>query len=394
MSDQQIQQFMTLTNCSADVATQFINKSNGDLEDAINKYYASLLEGKEKKSESEAPLRDYRSNASSSVGNANASHPSSAASGKSVSSTGPKKKETPKFRTISQIVKEAQADDEDDDEARHTFAGGETSGLEVTDPNDSNSLIRDLLDKARRGGERGASGDEEQAPGKKAFSGKGYRLGSSVNAVPEVLEDPEQAVPAKPKKVTREITFWKEGFQVSEDGQLYRYDDPANSYYLNELNRGRAPLKLLNVEFGQEVDVNVYKKLDESYKPPKRKYGGFEGSGRRLGSPIPGDAATVENESARKEPSVDVPVSSEPEKVEEPKGDVSVQIRYANGKREIVRCNSTDTIQFLYDHVKKNTDDPRPFNLNQTHPVKPINQLESTIGEQNLCNSVVVQRWV
>ena len=71
--------------------------------------------------------------------------------------------------------------------------------------------------------------------------------------------------------------------------------NPANSFYLSELNQGRAPLKLLDVQFGQEVEVNVYKKLDEVLiKLPKRKLGGFSGQGQRLGSPIPGESSPAE----------------------------------------------------------------------------------------------------
>ena len=35
----------------------------------------------------------------------------------------------------------------------------------------------------------------------------------------------------------RHLTFWQEGFTV-EDGDLMRYDDPANSEILTSLNAG------------------------------------------------------------------------------------------------------------------------------------------------------------
>ena len=38
-------------------------------------------------------------------------------------------------------------------------------------------------------------------------------------------------------KVTRYLTFWRDGFSV-DDGQLYRYDDPANQTMLNAINSG------------------------------------------------------------------------------------------------------------------------------------------------------------
>lgn len=250
------------------------------------------------------------------------------------------------------------------------------------------------MEKAKRTGEQMEEGDlpsHSQQP-KHEFTGKGYRLGSMVDKPSEVVEDftPEDEH-KETGKVTREITFWKEGFQVGA-GKLYRYDDPANAFFLNELNQGRAPLKLLNVELGQEVEVNVFKKLDESYKPPKRKLGGFQGSGQRLGSPIPGDSMSpgvVET--------VTIPATTEApkEEVKKIEGDISVQIRYATGKREVYHCNSTDKVSSLYHHVKANTDDhSRNFTLNYAFPVNPIENMDQTLIEADLKNSVVVQRWV
>jgi UBX domain-containing protein 1 len=35
----------------------------------------------------------------------------------------------------------------------------------------------------------------------------------------------------------RHLTFWREGFSV-EDGELRRYDDPAQAQILSEINAG------------------------------------------------------------------------------------------------------------------------------------------------------------
>lgn len=395
-SDSDIQQFMALTNCPLDVAQQYLIES-GELSEALNVYYSKQAGSSTENASLEAsePLKGSRSSSE---------RPSSTPSGQSQNSRKSENKlgnngGKPKFMSFSDMVRGHADEDDEDDENRNTFAGGETSGLEVTDPNDSNSLIKDLLEKAKRGAQQHSEDADSDAQKRvHQFSGKGYRLGSVVDRANEVVEDlPEQPLPSKPKKVTREITFWKEGFQVGE-GPLYRYDDPTNGFYLNELNQGRAPLKLLDVEFGQEVDVNVYKKLEESYQPPKRKLGGFQGHGQRLGSPIPG-----ESPSSSVEPNLPVEaeaeVSTEPEikgvEVQEIKGDSSVQIRYASGKREILRCNATDTVQFLYDHVRANTQDlTRAFTLNYAFPVKPLENFDSTLKDADLLNAVVVQRWV
>lgn len=91
-----------------------------------------------------------------------------------------------------------------------------------------------------------------------------------------------------------------------EDGELMRYDDPANDQILAEINAGcvsftihatgcikynvgsRAPPQILNVLPGQPVELRVAKRLSENYTPPpKRPTAAFGGSGNRLGSPAP-----------------------------------------------------------------------------------------------------------
>ncbi|KAH3902617.1 related to UBX domain-containing protein 1 [Saccharomycodes ludwigii] len=394
MSDQNIQKFMELTSASANVAQDYLLESNDELDTAINSFFADRHDDKTYK-------REHEKEAKSGIAKPIQKQPSPISSG-----TNPRKKENtskPKFKSFSELLRSNSNDGDDDpDNKRNTFAGGETSGLEVTDPNDSNFLIRDLLEKAKRGGELPSGSDDNddnESQNSSHFTGKGYRLGSTIDVPSAVVEDfSHEPNNSAPRRVTREITFWKEGFQVGPDGPLYRYDDPANAFYLKELNQGRAPLKLLNVEFGQEVDVNVYKKLDESYKPPKRKLGGFQGQGQRLGSPVPGDSyesAAVERED--EEAATKQSHEQTNKKEEEPKkGDTSIQIRYANGKREILHCNSTDKVEFLYDYVKNsvNNDSTRIFTLNHTFPVKPIENMDYTIKEEGLCNATVVQRWV
>lgn len=233
--------------------------------------------------------------------------------------------------------------------------------------------------------------DEDEGDHQPKFSGTGFKLGDGVEPSQEV-KDPEEAAAKKtPAKVSREIIFWKQGFTVA-DGPLHRYDDPNNAAVLQELNRGRVPMSLLDVEFGQDVDVSVYKKTDEDWTPPKRKLGGFHGLGQRLGSPVPGEATLVVSEP---EPVV-APAATNPTPPEEV-GDSPVQIRFANGKRASHKFNSTDSISVVYDFVRSHPDSTpgRLFILSHAFPVKPIEELDATTVEAaKLKNAVVVQRWV
>ncbi|SMN20615.1 similar to Saccharomyces cerevisiae YBL058W SHP1 UBX (ubiquitin regulatory X) domain-containing protein that regulates Glc7p phosphatase activity and interacts with Cdc48p [Maudiozyma saulgeensis] len=402
---EEIDQFITMTNASRKVATEYI-KTFGDLESAIEGYFAAqsnevLSSSENEREATNDTMKSMESFGERPLGIEHSGIQSSGSVHQSSRNNKSSSNNNSKFMSFSDMVRNNADEEDDEDRPRNTFAGGETSGLEVTDPNDSNSLIKDLLEKAKRGGERASNGnfdDNESAqPQQSQFEGRGYRLGSVVDAPSSVVEDNPHVASTKKEKVKREITFWKEGFQVG-DGQLYRYDDPKYAHYLQELNQGRAPLNLLDVEYGQDVDVTVFKKLDESFKPSKKPQVGFQGKGQRLGSPIPGEleeptfTQPVKIHNANDDKSSSVETEKEKPEV---KGDTSIQIRYASGKREVYRCNSTDTVQSLYDYVKQNTlDQSRAFTLNHAFPVKVIDQYDSTIADADLKNAVVVQRWV
>lgn len=430
MSDntEDITRFMSFTNVSFNVAKNYLD-NYGDLNTAMEAYYEDQKDLLEERKEKEK----YYNNLERQTLNKEKQTSSISPASSSTNNTRPISRNTnkssnsnSKFMSFSDMLRSNAADNDDDDDTkpRNTFAGGETSGLEITDPNNdrknTNSLIRDLLERAQKNGEQIEDSNFSNIGGntdsKPSFTGKGYRLGSMVDKSSEVVEDFSNLKDNNDsnmdmEKVIREITFWKDGFQVGSEGKLYRYDDPANKFFLNELNQGRAPLKLLDVKFGQEVEVNVFKKLDENYKPPKRKLGGFYGKGQRLGSPIPGEPTPTlniddtntdtdtdtnnNNNNNNNHKNENYTKKSKENGTQQTQTDTTIQVRYATGKREVFHCNSIDKVRSLYEHVRTNTDDSnRTFTLNYVFPIKPIENMDQTLSEAKLNNSVVVQRWV
>lgn len=78
------------------------------------------------------------------------------------------------------------------------------------------------------------------------FSGGGHTLGSDeVDSA--FIPDPNAPPPsdAEEPTVIRHLTFWRDGFSV-EDGELMRYDDPANDQILADINEGYVPLPTPN----------------------------------------------------------------------------------------------------------------------------------------------------
>ncbi len=218
----------------------------------------------------------------------------------------------------------------------------------------------------------------------------------------------------------RHLTFWRDGFSV-EDGELMRYDDPANEQVLAEINSGRAPPHILNVVPGQPVELRVVKRLQDDFIPPKRK--AFSGQGHRLGSPVPG--ATAESSSVPGSfPSGSASGSSQAAprstenfgtrfEVDQTKPTTSVQIRLADGSRMVARMNLTHTIadirNFINAYVSlcesrglcptdvRYSSHPehhaRPYVIMTTFPNRTLEDDSQTIEAAGLSNSVIVQRW-
>jgi UBX domain-containing protein 1 len=167
------------------------------------------------------------------------------------------------------------------------------------------------------------------------------------------------------------------------------------------INNGHAPLAILNVEPGQEVDVEVHAHKDQDYVQPKKKWVPFGGSGQRLGSPTPGatsasapapiaassnTAAPASTASAQPAVSVD---SSAPT--------ITLQIRLGDGSRLQSRFNTTHTVGDVYDFVTAASpaSTQRSFALMTTFPSKELTDKSQALGDmaEFKRGGVVVQKW-
>ncbi|KAI5966822.1 SHP1 [Candida pseudojiufengensis] len=389
--DSQIAEFVSITNASKSLAEQYIQRNNGDLVEAIEDFYANNEHSSQTSEQHQPPIAAAKSN----------SKPKKPSSG---------------IRTFRDLNEDE--DDEDERTNNNFFTGGEKSGLQVEDPNKDRdkSIIDQIFQRAKDqmnlpDDRPSASSSGQPAQESFQFSGTGFKLGDG-NEPSEPVEDPNANMrnllnKLKPKKVNREITFWKQGFTVG-DSELYSYNDPRNQRILNEIEQGRVPINILQVDPQDDVDVTVSKRTDEDYAPPKRKVGGYHGSGHRLGSPVPGEPITSSNATTT---TSSTPTNTETSKNssssatqdskfsnDQGNGDTLVQIRFANGKKVSHKFNSTDSIKTVYNFVRNhelNSDKERNFTLSHAFPVKPIEESEElTVADANLKNAVIVQRWV
>lgn len=310
---------------------------------------------------------------------------------------------------------------EDDDDPVNLFAGGERSGLNVENPElnrrgTGQSIVDDILTRAATSSHAGVPSSKASFMGlhgtskSSAFTGKGFSIGGAT--VEDEKEDP--ARPHDPSSANsheavddeepavRHLTFWQDGFSV-EDGPLHRYDDPANQIILEAINSGRAPLSLLNVRFGQPVELLVARRTHEKYVPPPPPPAKpFEGQGNRLGAPSAGSLVSHEpQDSAAK---LSGTPSAGSVQVDPSQPSTQIQVRLRDGQRLIIKLNLTHTVSDLRRQIETyvyatSTDilsRQRPglahqsYTLRTSFPPKPLSNDASTVAEAQLANAVVL----
>jgi len=325
------------------------------------------------------------------------------------------------------------SDNDDGEVGNEYFAGGgKNSGISIQDPskknkNPASELIHDILTKAKENAPFQGDEDDEnegdyetgtssRGPAVSSFAGTGYRLGSEDDA-PAVRDNQsssrvasgEAASPPNKKEkletVTRTLHFWRNGFSI-DDGELKSYDDPANQEFLKAVKSGRAPIHLLNVKFGQPVELKVAQKFEEDYKPPPMK--AFSGAGNRLGSIIPGETTSAPPaavpgafpSSASKPPTAATSgaasgIAPPQVEVDHSQPITTLQIRLGDGTRLVSKFNHSHTLadvrQFI-DAAQPNQ--TRSWVLQTTFPNKEITDTTLTLKDAKLLNAVVLQKYV
>jgi len=175
-----------------------------------------------------------------------------------------------------------------------------------------------------------------------------------------------------------------------------RYDDPTNREILRAIERGSAPLSLMNVEPGQPANVNVFKRMDEDYVAPKKKFVPFSGQGQRLGSVTPGEPSRAAAPVPAATPVAAVSQSTSPSvNVDTSAPSTSIQIRLADGTRLVSRFNHHHTVGDLYSFVNASSvaSRNRDYLLQTTFPNKELKDHGQSVKDASLINAVVVQKW-
>ena len=228
------------------------------------------------------------------------------------------------------------------------------------------------------------------------FRGTGMTLGgegTESRSIPDP-RGPQHASNAEPQE--RILHIWADGFSI-DDGELRRFDDPANMADLNLIRQGRAPLHLMNVSHDAPVDVKLQQHNGENYKPPPKKYKPFGGEGRRLGSPVPGAAEAGASTATSSAPSQTASSNPAPT-VDDSQPTLMLRIQLPDGTRLPARFNTTSTIGDVYSFVNASdaSAKQRSWVLSTTFPPKNFADTTLVLGDipELKKGGTVVVKWV
>ncbi|WFD33106.1 protein phosphatase regulator [Malassezia sp. CBS 17886] len=406
--DEQIAQFLSLADVPEDVARAYVEGASGDLNAALEAFYEGGAPTAPS-APSSGPRTLHGAAAQSADPWPSESPPSSRAS-----SHGPRGPRHGGVMTFSDLRSEEAGgmphggSDGGDDDPVNLFAGGERSGLNVENPERArrgaatgNSIVNDILTKASTASQAAAAREPSSfdlrgsRPSADVFSGRGYSIGGETVGRGEAEEDTE-SMPgdmheddeeSEEAPAVRHLTFWQEGFSI-EDGPLHRYDDPANEETLEAINAGRAPLSLLNVRFGQPVELMVSRRTHEKYEPPPPPpQMPFGGHGNRLGSVAPGVRAAGATAAPANAPPA--PTNAEPE-VDPSQPTTQIQVRLSDGQRLVAKVNTNHTVSDLRRIIDARRPDLANYTLHTSFPPKAITDEHLTVADAGLKNAVVV----
>ena len=171
----------------------------------------------------------------------------------------------------------------------------------------------------------------------------------------------------------------------------------------------------MNVEAEQQVDVQLDPRMNEPYTAPRPVYKPFHDSGRRLGSPVPGEAdagPSIDTNSAVTA-SAPAPAQRHDTKnaakestdaksavaVDEAAPTLTLQVRLADGTRLPARFNTTHTVGDVYAFVERaggaGAGAARPYALATTFPTRELGDRGVPLGDMKELGrgGVVVQKW-
>ncbi|GAB4859417.1 Plant UBX domain-containing protein 4 [Ancistrocladus abbreviatus] len=288
------------------------------------------------------------------------------------------------IHTFADLHRSAREDSgSDSDRPPEYYTGGEKSGMVVQDRSNENDVEAIFSQARQMGAVLGPADLLQQPSNSRGFTGTGRLL--SGETVPSAQQQ-------QPGVITHTITFWRNGFTV-DGGPLRRLDDPENAPFLESIRNSECPKELETVDRRTQVHVNLVRKDDNCLEPEKQQIL-FQGVGRTLGGSS-SSAPPASEPSAVATSLNSIPTPTTGLIVDENQPSTSIQLRLADGTRMVSRFNYHHTIRDIRGFI----DASRPGKVGayklQTvgFPPKQLTDLDQTIEQAGLANSVVIQKF-
>lgn len=284
------------------------------------------------------------------------------------------------IRTLRDVKRDQDSDSESD-EPQEYYAGGQKSGMLVQDPTRGGNSVDDIFDQAKQ---VAVEPPAENSSRSRSFTGTARLLsGEAVPSAPQPVES-----------VTHVVTFWRNGFSVN-DGPLRRLEDPQNAEFLESIKKSECPKELEPTDRRTSVRLSLTRR-DENYpEPVKPRNTAFRGVGRTLGdSSSNGEAAIAPSQTTADASPLTAPAPAMGLVVDDSKPVTSIQLRLSDGTRMVSRFNHHHAIR----DIRAFIDASRPGGTRSYQlqtmgfPPKQLTDLDQTIEQAGIANSVVIQK--
>ncbi|KAK9715027.1 hypothetical protein RND81_06G137700 [Saponaria officinalis] len=286
------------------------------------------------------------------------------------------------IRTLADLNRHSGHDsDSDSDGAPQQFyTGGEKSGMLVEGPPKGND-VDEIFNQARELGAVEGPLDNLRPSSSRSFTGTGRTL--TGEAVPVAASEP-------PESVVHNIVFWRNGFTIN-DGPIRRLDDTENAPFLESIRKSECPKELEPADRRTQVHVNLIRR-DENCPEPEKRTVAFQGVARTLGGSSSSSATLPEQTNATPLNSAPLPFGGLVVDPNQPS--TSIQLRLADGTRMVAHFNYHHTVNDIRAFIDASRPGgSRTYQLQTVgFPPKPLTELNQTIEQAGLANSVVIQK--
>ena len=376
-----------ITGASRSVALRLLDATKGDLEEAIERFYSDTTAPGPSNVAAAAPAAPTAATRKSSK--------SGGGSGRKITSLGDLNRDE---------------EDSEDDDHNDYYVGGEKSGQIVkgAPKHDDSDPIGGIFEGARAAGAQegrasdldphGGGGDA--GDGFKAFRGRGRTLAGGPASDDDGHhqeegdgegEGEEEEDTHKEKVIT--IAFYANNIFTVNDGEPRRVDDPANAAFVGAIARGVCPPELDPGDPNIRLAVNLVRKAEEYTPPEQPRYVAFAGSGHKLSSGGGGDGGGGAG-STPPPPPPSTSTSMVPWEGADPsKPKTSIQIRLADGSRQVAEFNVDHTVGDIRRFIRAARPDmTTAYTLATAFPPSQLQDDTVTIQSAGLCNAVVIQK--